>query len=157
MVPELRKGHTYFVGGDDWDFSVWAHNAERFYRAMSEKEFDKVTASGKLSRRVKGSSELGLTQDQAYAESLVSRRGGERKYPRVVEFEMKDGTAAQLASVAGTHSPMPETLLTDRPAWASGMPIRAKFERSGVISYTATTEEGLQMMNDNILSVKVVR
>lgn len=24
----ISEHHTYFIGDDDWDFSVWAHNAE---------------------------------------------------------------------------------------------------------------------------------
>jgi RHS repeat-associated protein len=146
---------TYFVGCDEWGFSVWAHN-ECFYRAMSEKEHAAVIPAQKLSRREQGSSNLGVTQNRAYAESLVDRRNGGRKYPRVVEIETKDGTALALTAMGAAHNSA-ALLFPDNPAWSDGFPVQLKVEQGAVISYLLHNDAGVAFFNSTIISIRTIR
>lgn len=147
--------HTYFVGGDEWGFSVWAHN-ECFYRAMSEKECATVIAAQKLSRRERGSNNLAVTQDRAYAESLVDRRNGARKYPRVVEIETKEGTALALIAMGAAHNSA-ALLFPNNPAWSDVFPVQLKLEKGGVLSYLLYNDAGVAFFNSTIISIRTIR
>jgi RHS repeat-associated protein len=42
----IAEDHTYFVGGDDWGFSVWVHNANPRYLSKAEEAVLKKVQSG---------------------------------------------------------------------------------------------------------------
>ncbi|MER6786184.1 RHS repeat-associated core domain-containing protein [Streptomyces sp. NPDC000658] len=85
--------HTYYVLAGATP--VLVHNCnEGFYRAMSEKEFNKLGANGEIT--VRGTENF-VTQDREYLEGLryqTHRKGGRNaeKYTVLVRFEMSPGT-----------------------------------------------------------------
>jgi Pretoxin HINT domain len=72
---EVEGCHTYFVGGKDWDFSVWAHNAGPNYEGtVGRLTNDAFTEANGVS--IKGKVPPGnVSADEAYVYSLT--RDGE--------------------------------------------------------------------------------
>jgi len=127
---------------------------ESFVRAMSEAEFNSVMNNGGLLKRPSGGSELFVTQDLEYVMSLISRKGGGSRYPRVVEFRVQRGTANVLEGFGATH-PSAADLFPDRPHFSTGSrAVQLKLERNGVLSYgLGYSDDGLAAFNRFIVEI----
>jgi RHS repeat-associated protein len=129
-------------------------DCEFFYRAMSEKEYERfVKNGGKLSRRDKGNSYLGISPEEQYGPSLGSRKGGKRKYPVVVRFEVEVGTMDKLIEMGATH-PSASLDYPDHPPFTSGMDApQLKQEKGGVFSIgLGSSPDAIDLFNDSIIN-----
>ncbi len=126
---------------------------EWFYRAMSQKEFKRVTDAGGLVTRSEGNSYVGVTRSLQYALSLASRKGGSGKYPVVVGFQVQKGTARALQGLGATH-PSAAGAFPGRPAFTTGSSaVQLKLEANGVLSYgLGSSSTGLTLFNNAITS-----
>jgi hypothetical protein len=146
----LRQRRAWFSNDTD--------TPERFYRAMSETEYRRVTEARGLVLRKKGSRYLGVTQNRNYVESLTSRPRIAKNYPAVLEFEVQSGTAARLEALGAVH-PSAIERFPNHPLFTSGTnAVQLKFERGGVLSYgLGSSQEGLTIFNDAILNITRIR
>ena len=158
---EVSEFHTYYVT----DTGVLVHNVsvdghgngtcgESFYRAMSSKEYERLKENDyHLSKRHKGSSELKITDSEAYVVSDLSQRKGKKKeYAEILRFDVKEGTKAGLKSMGGViNGPIED--YENFPIFKNGM-VQIKQERGGVISFgLGTSPKGLSFFNEQIKSV----
>ncbi|MEG4529780.1 polymorphic toxin-type HINT domain-containing protein, partial [Microcoleus sp. D2_18a_D3] len=143
--------HTYFVS----DWGILVHNAEYFYRTMSEKEYKKVVDTGGLSIREQGSSELGITREPAYLNDLGTRSKIQKQYQAQVEFEVEDGTYIGLVEMGATHSSA-AGLFPGRPPFEKGMDVpQLKLERNEVVSILlGKSPNGVDFFNRNIIKIE---
>jgi RHS repeat-associated protein len=143
--------HTYFVS----DWGILVHNAEYFYRTMSEKEYKKVVDTGGLSIREQGSSELGITREAPYLNDLGNRRSIKNQYEAKVEFETNDGTFDGLIEMGATHESA-RKLYPHLPSFERGMKVpQVKLERGDVESILlGKSPEGVDFFNRNIINIK---
>ncbi|WP_044640091.1 polymorphic toxin-type HINT domain-containing protein [Risungbinella massiliensis] len=150
--------HTFYVS----DLKVFTHNCggkvETFYRAMSEKEYKKLVKNqGRLTKREDGASMLKITKDVDYVMNDLSiRKKQGKKYERVIEFTVAEGTYEKLKRLGRAHNSVYDQF--PNMARSGDDLVEFQVERGGSISYgLGSSVRGLMLFNLSIRGVKVLR
>lgn len=148
------------VTGEDVKKKREDEDTEKFYRTMSEKEYQKLVMNkGKLTKREKGSSELKVTMDPYYVlGDLSQRRKQKKKYTRTVEFEVKAGTSVKLLAMGGTHESARDEFPMLPPFRPGSGQVEIKYEKNKVLSFgLGSSEPGLMLFNESIVSWREIK
>lgn len=125
---------------------------------MSETEYTRLMDNGGLTRRLSGSSELGITQDLGYLHALSGRAGQSGKYNYLVEFNAPTGTLQKLIDAGATH-PSAASLFPDLPIYRRGMTSpQIKLEKGGVLSVLlGGSDDAVGLFNSSVTGFRLVQ
>jgi hypothetical protein len=156
---EIHGEHVFHAG----KLSLLVHNnkadgATKFFRAMSEAEYQNLLKNGGLTRRAKGKSELGVSTQLEYARSFLTGEKGNGGYDRLVQFDMKPGAMNALKKAGAAHpSALGDFKLKGMVRFKSGMKNpQFKIEDGTLNILLGGSDESVNLFNQFIDGFKAV-